>query len=76
MMDDIAMAPLSDVAWSDLLEVFDDRHGARFTIVTSKVPVKHWHAATREPMRRRGLLPPRRPRFVEGGASAQGARAV
>ena len=27
----------------DLLEVLDDRHGRASTIVTSQLPVDHWH---------------------------------
>ncbi|MCK1411536.1 ATP-binding protein, partial [Bradyrhizobium sp. CW4] len=27
----------------DLLEILDDRHGRASTIVTSQVPVEHWH---------------------------------
>lgn len=29
----------------DLLEVLDDRHVQRSTIVTSQLPVEHWHDA-------------------------------
>ena len=29
---------------SDLLEIIDDRAGTRATIVTSQLPVEHWHA--------------------------------
>ena len=27
----------------ELLELLDDRHGSRSTVVTSQVPVDHWH---------------------------------
>ena len=27
----------------DLLEIIDDRHGRGSTIVTSQLPVEHWH---------------------------------
>ena len=30
----------------DLLEIVDDRHGRASTIVTSQVPVEHWHDAS------------------------------
>ncbi|MGF6971645.1 DNA replication protein DnaC [Paraburkholderia sp. JPY465] len=49
VMDDLAMAPLSDSARRDLLEVLDDRHGRRSTIVTSQIPVDSWHAAIGDP---------------------------
>ena len=29
---------------ADLMEVIDDRAGTRPTIVTSQLPVEHWHA--------------------------------
>jgi DNA replication protein DnaC len=29
--------------------MFDDRHGNRSTIVTSQLPVKHWHEALGDP---------------------------
>jgi DNA replication protein DnaC len=43
------MAPLSDSARRDLLEVLDDRHGNRSTLATSQLPVDHWHDAIGEP---------------------------
>ena len=27
----------------DLLEILEDRHGLRSTLVTSQLPVDHWH---------------------------------
>ncbi|OBV41600.1 IstB-like ATP binding protein [Janthinobacterium psychrotolerans] len=29
---------------SDLLEIIDDRAGNKATIITSQLPVEHWHA--------------------------------
>jgi DNA replication protein DnaC len=49
LMDDLAMAPLADAARRDLLEVLDDRHGLRSTIITSQIPVESWHAAIGDP---------------------------
>lgn len=49
ILDDFAMAPLSDSARRDLLEVLDDRHGNRSTLATSQLPVDHWHDAIGEP---------------------------
>jgi DNA replication protein DnaC len=48
-LDDFLLAPLSDVARRDLLELLDDRYGLRSTIVTSQLPVKHWHEAIGDP---------------------------
>jgi DNA replication protein DnaC len=45
VIDDWGLAVLNDVHRRDLLEVLDDRHGARSTIVTSQLPIDHWHAA-------------------------------
>ena len=33
----------TDLARRDLLEIFDDRHELRSTLVTSQLPVEHWH---------------------------------
>jgi len=49
VIDDWAMAPINDVERRDLLEVLDDRHGSRSTIVTSQVPPKRWHEHIADP---------------------------
>lgn len=49
VIDDWGLAPLTDEGRRDLLEIFDDRHGARSTIITSQLEVKHWHAAMGDP---------------------------
>jgi DNA replication protein DnaC len=33
----------------DLLEILEDRHGRRSTLVTSQLPVKHWHEIIADP---------------------------
>jgi DNA replication protein DnaC len=43
ILDDWAITPLSAEQRRDLLEIVDDRHGRASTIVTSQVPVEHWH---------------------------------
>lgn len=45
ILDDWALAPLSDDNRRDLLELLEDRHDQRATIVTSQLPVEHWHEA-------------------------------
>lgn len=45
VIDDWGLAVPDDVHRRDLLEVLDDRHGVRSTIVTSQLPIEHWHAA-------------------------------
>jgi DNA replication protein DnaC len=49
ILDDWAMAPITDVERRDLLEILDDRYGTRSTIVTSQVPTNKWHAHIAEP---------------------------
>ena len=44
LLDDWGLAALDGAARSDLLELIDDRAGTRATIVTSQLPVEHWHA--------------------------------
>ncbi len=49
VLDDWGLAPLIDEHRRDLLELLDDRHGRRATLVASQLPVDHWHAAIGEP---------------------------
>jgi DNA replication protein DnaC len=43
ILDDWGLANLTPEQGRDLLEVLDDRHGRASTIVTSQLPVDHWH---------------------------------
>jgi len=43
VIDDWGMETLKDQQRNELLEVFEDRHGLRSTIITSQLPVEHWH---------------------------------
>jgi DNA replication protein DnaC len=43
IIDDWGHAPLKDQERRDLVEVLDDRHGNRSTIMTSQLPVAKWH---------------------------------
>jgi DNA replication protein DnaC len=49
LIDDFAIAPVTDVQRSDLLELLEDRYGARATIVTSQLEPGHWHDYLAEP---------------------------
>lgn len=49
VIDDWGLAPLTDEGRRDLLEIVDDRHGCRSTLITSQLPVPHWHAAIGDP---------------------------
>lgn len=42
-LDDFAIAPITPAERSDLLEVLDDRVGAKSTLITSQLPVNAWH---------------------------------
>lgn len=43
VLDDWGLAPLREQERRDLLEIFEDRHGARSTVITSQVPAGKWH---------------------------------
>ena len=43
VLDDWGIAPLADVERRDLLEIIEDRHGNRSTVLTSQIPVAKWH---------------------------------
>jgi DNA replication protein DnaC len=43
ILDDWGLEPLDAAARHDLLEILEDRHGRRSTIVTSQLPVGKWH---------------------------------
>ena len=43
ILDDWGLAPLGDRERRDLLELIEDRAGRRATLVTSQLPIEHWH---------------------------------
>jgi DNA replication protein DnaC len=43
IIDDWGLAPLGDRERRDVLEIVEDRAGRRATLVTSQIPVDHWH---------------------------------
>jgi DNA replication protein DnaC len=49
ILDDWGLATLSEENRQDWLELLEDRHGRRATIVTSQFPVDHWHEAIGNP---------------------------
>ena len=49
IVDDWAMAPLSDVERRGFLEICDDRYQTRSTVLTSQLPVSSWHAQIGDP---------------------------
>ena len=48
VLDDLGLNPISMEGRRELLELLDDRHGSKSTIVTSQLPVKTWHEAIGE----------------------------
>ena len=49
VMDDWGLTPFSAENRHDLLEVLEDRHGVRSTVVTSQLPVDKWHDVVGDP---------------------------
>ena len=43
VIDDWGLAPATDRERRDLLEIFEDRHGMKSTIITSQLPTTKWH---------------------------------
>jgi len=43
LLDDWGMAGLDSQSRADLLEIIDDRAGNKATIITSQLPIEHWH---------------------------------
>ena len=49
VLDDFGLIALNDDARRDLLEILDDRHGCKSTLVTSQLPIDTWHDYIGEP---------------------------
>lgn len=49
LLDDWGLTPLQPSERHDLLEMVDDRVSTRSTIITSQLPVEHWHAWLNDP---------------------------
>ena len=49
ILDDWGLAPITPEQGRDLLEILDDRHGRASTIVTSQLPIDHWHESIANP---------------------------
>ena len=45
ILDDWGLAPLGDRDRRDRLELVEDRAGRRATLITSQLPIEHWHAS-------------------------------
>jgi DNA replication protein DnaC len=49
ILDDLGLRPLTTAQAGDLLEVIEDRHQRRSTIITSQLPINTWHDNLGEP---------------------------
>ena len=49
ILDDWGLVKLTTEQRRDLLEILEDRHGARSTLATSQLPVGKWHAMIGDP---------------------------
>jgi DNA replication protein DnaC len=49
VLDDWGLAKLTEEHRRDLLEIFEDRHGLRSTLVAAQVPVDRWHDLIGDP---------------------------
>jgi DNA replication protein DnaC len=49
ILDDWGLAPITTDQRRDVLEIMEDRHGRGSTVVTSQLPVEHWHEVIGDP---------------------------
>lgn len=49
VLDDWGLAPFTDEARRDLLEIVEERHPERPTIIASQLPVEEWHGSIGDP---------------------------
>ena len=43
VLDDLGLTPLTDTERRDLLELIEDRSGSTSTLISSQLPIDHWH---------------------------------
>ena len=49
VLDDYGLAPLTQEQRHDFLEILEDRHELKSTMVTSQLPIEHWHEQIGDP---------------------------
>ncbi len=49
ILDDFGIRPLAPGETDNLLEVIEDRHGTRSTLITSQLPISSWHEYLNNP---------------------------
>jgi DNA replication protein DnaC len=49
ILDDFGINQLSSIERKDLFEIIEDRHKNKATLITTQLPIKHWHEYINEP---------------------------
>ena len=49
VLDDYGLIPLKQEQRHDFLEILEDRHNLKSTLVTSQLPIQHWHEQIGDP---------------------------
>jgi DNA replication protein DnaC len=49
VLDDYGLMPLNQEQRHDFLEILEDRHTLKSTLVTSQLPIEHWHEQIGDP---------------------------
>jgi DNA replication protein DnaC len=49
VLDDYGLVPLNQEQRHDFLEILEDRHELKSTLVTSQLPIEHWHEQIGDP---------------------------
>jgi DNA replication protein DnaC len=49
ILDDYGLMPLNQEQRHDFLEILEDRHNLKSTLVTSQLPIEHWHEQIGDP---------------------------
>ena len=49
VLDDYGLVTLNQEQRHDLLEILEERHGLKSTLVTSQLPLEHWHEQIGDP---------------------------
>ena len=56
IIDDWGLSVLTNQERTNMLEILEDRHEIRSTIVTSQLPIEHWHETIGNPTRADAIL--------------------
>jgi len=72
ILDDWGLAKLTAENRRDLLEILEDRHGARSTLATSQLPIEKWHDIIGDPTLADAILDrPAHDPAIKAGSSVQ-----